>query len=98
MRYRDYIPGCLKKKYWPVDEKQQQKLNQCIEAKIQYYTYHKFTNFLYEVYRRDDKILDFANKFITQFLVVISLGCVVDEAWRCERLLNGIKANPKYPL
>lgn len=65
MRYRDYIPGCLKKKYWPVDEKQQQKLNQCIEAKFQYYTYHKFTNFLYEVYRRDDKILDFAKKIIS---------------------------------
>ena len=24
--YKDYIPGCLKKKYWPVDEKQQAKL------------------------------------------------------------------------
>ena len=42
--------------------------------------------------------MDFANKLIAQFLVVMSLGSTVDEAWRCERLLNGLKANPKYQL
>ena len=28
----------------------------------------------------------------------MSLNGVVDEAWRCERLLNGLKANPKYMM
>ena len=45
-----------------------------------------------------DSRMDFANKLITQFLIVMNLGGTVDEAWRCERLLNGLKANPKYQL
>jgi hypothetical protein len=45
-----------------------------------------------------DTRMDFANRLVAQFLVVMSLNGVVDEAWRCERLLNGLKANPKYMM
>ena len=45
-----------------------------------------------------DSRMDFANRLVAQFLVVMNLNGQVDEAWRCERLLNGLKANPKYQL
>jgi hypothetical protein len=41
---------------------------------------------------------EFSDRLVTQFLVVMNLGGVVDEAWRVERLLNGLKAHPKYQL
>ena len=28
----------------------------------------------------------------------MNLGGTFDETWRCERLLNGLKAHPKYQL
>ena len=36
--------------------------------------------------------MEFANKLITQFLIVMNLGGNVDESVRCERLLNGLKS------
>ncbi len=42
--------------------------------------------------------IEFSNRLIEQFLVVINLGGVITDAWRVERLLNGLKAHPKYSL
>ena len=42
--------------------------------------------------------VEFSNRLIEQFLVVINLGGVITDAWRVERLLNGLKAHPKYSL
>ena len=42
--------------------------------------------------------MDFANRLVAQFLVVMSLNGEMSEAGRCERLLNGLKANPKYRM
>ena len=42
--------------------------------------------------------VEFSNRLIEQFLVVINLGGVVTDATRVERLLNGLKAHPKYSL
>ena len=40
--------------------------------------------------------IEFADRLVAQFLVVMNLNGNVDETWRCERLLNGLKAHPKY--
>ena len=45
-----------------------------------------------------DTRMDFANRLVAQFLVVMSLNGEMSEAGRCERLLNGLKANPKYRM
>ena len=45
-----------------------------------------------------DTRMDFANRLVAQFLVVMSLDGEMSEAGRCERLLNGLKANPKYRM
>ena len=42
--------------------------------------------------------IDFSDRLVAQFLVVLNLGGVVSDAWRVERLLNGLKAHPKYSL
>jgi uncharacterized membrane protein YgcG len=42
--------------------------------------------------------IDFSDRLVAQFLVVLNLGGFVSDAWRVERLLNGLKAHPKYSL
>ncbi len=42
--------------------------------------------------------IEFADRLVAQFLIVMNLGGTVDETWRCERLLNGSKAHSKYQL
>ena len=42
--------------------------------------------------------IEFADRLVAQFLVVMNLGGTVDETWRCERLLNGLKSHPKYQV
>jgi hypothetical protein len=42
--------------------------------------------------------IEFSDRLVAQFLVVLNLGGVVSDAWRVERLLNGLKAHPKYAL
>ena len=40
--------------------------------------------------------MEFADRLVAQFLVVLNLGGTVSEAWRVERLLNGLKGNNKF--
>ena len=42
--------------------------------------------------------MDFADRLVAQFLIVMNFGGTVTPAWRVERLLNGLKAHPKYQL
>ena len=46
----------------------------------------------------NEKRMEFADRLVAQFLVVMNLGGTVTAAWRVERLLNGSKAHPKYQL
>ena len=46
----------------------------------------------------NEKRMDFADRLVAQFLIVMNLGGTVTPAWRVERLLNGLKAHPKYQL
>ena len=40
--------------------------------------------------------MEYVDRLVTQFLVVLSLGGKLDAQYRLERLLNGLKANQKY--
>ena len=40
--------------------------------------------------------MEFVDRLVTQFLVVLSLGGKLDPQYRLERLLNGLKACEKY--
>ena len=40
--------------------------------------------------------MDYVDRLVTQFLVVLSLGGKLDPQYRLEQLLNGLKANQKY--
>ena len=44
----------------------------------------------------NEKRMEFADRLVAQFLVVLNLGGTVSEAWRVERLLNGLKGNNKF--
>ncbi len=44
----------------------------------------------------NEKRMEFADRLVAQFLVVINLGGEVKDAWRVERLLNGLKGNQKF--
>ena len=44
----------------------------------------------------NEKRMEFADRLVAQFLVVLNLGGTVSEAWRVERLLNGLKRNNKF--
>ena len=46
----------------------------------------------------NEKRMEFADRLVAQFLVVLNLGGTVTPAWRVERLLNGLKAHSKYQL
>jgi hypothetical protein len=46
----------------------------------------------------NEKRMEFADRLVAQFLVVLNLGGTVTPAWRVERLLNGLKSHPKYQL
>ncbi len=46
----------------------------------------------------NEKRMDFADRLIAQFLIVLNLGGAVTPVWCVERLLNGLKSHPKYQL
>ena len=46
----------------------------------------------------NEKRMDFADRLVAQFLIVMNLDGTVTAAWRVEMLLNGLKAHSKYQL